>query len=160
MAPKRDITNQIFGNLKAIKCTGKKEHGSYIWEFECLLCGKIVERRIGVVTSGGCISCGCWKVNNLKTKPINEKLGQIYGTNLSRIKSKKLPKNNTSGRRGVSLHKQKGKSDRWIAYIYFQGTKYYLGSFIKKEDAIKARLDAEERQYGDFLKWYRNVHNK
>lgn len=157
MSKPLDITGKTFGNLKAIRSTGEKSGTSYIWEFECLLCGKITKKRLSSVTSGKVVSCGCYKNRNLKTKPIEEKLGQKYGTNISRIKSDKIQKNNTSGHKGVSLHKQKGKSDRWIAYIYFQGVKYHLGSFVRKEDAIQVRKDAEKELFGDFLIWYKNI---
>lgn len=155
MAKKKDITSMVFGNLKAVKCTGQKNNGSYLWEFECLLCGKKVVKRINTVTSGAAVSCGCKKIRNLRTKTIQEKLGQINNTNISKISSNKIQKNNTSGYRGVSLHRQKGKSDRWIAYIYFMGIRYHLGSYQNIEEAIKARKDAEEATFGEFLDWYK-----
>ena len=143
----------IRDSLKAVRCTGEKENGSYLWEFECT-CGKHIVRRIGLVTSGKIVSCGCHKARNLTTKSVTDKFGQVFGTNISRITSKKPQTNTSSGHRGVSLHRQKGKSDTWIAYIYFQGKRFYLGSFLYKQEAIKARETAEKQIFGDFLKWY------
>lgn len=80
VSPKKDITDQTFGFLKAIQQTMDKENGSYIWEFECLLCGKHVNYRIGRVTSGEVVSCGCYKNQNLTKKSNQEKLGLIDGT--------------------------------------------------------------------------------
>lgn len=42
---------------------------------------------------------------------------------------------------GVNYNK---RHERWQAFIYTEGKKIYLGSFSEKEDAIKARLSAEE----------------
>lgn len=48
------------------------------------------------------------------------------GTNLGRIKNKKIQKNNTSGCTGVSFHTCKGQ---WYARIAFKGKNYNLGIF-------------------------------
>lgn len=63
-------------------------------------------------------------------------------------------KNNTSGIRGVSWdsHKQK-----WVAQIGFKGKNYHLGRYAKKEDAAKARKEAEENLFGNFLEYYQNT---
>ena len=47
---------------------------------------------------------------------------------------------NTSGINGVSFDKSK---NRWKAKISHAGRNINLGTFINKEDAIKARKDAE-----------------
>lgn len=49
-----------------------------------------------------------------------------------------------------SLHPDESK---WCAKIGFRGTTYYLGTFNKKEDAIKARREGEEL-HDDFIEWY------
>ena len=54
--------------------------------------------------------------------------------------------NNTSGVIGVSLN----KSSKWIAYIVIDKKQTYLGSFINKDDAIKTRLKAELKYYGEY----------
>lgn len=58
---------------------------------------------------------------------------------------------NSSGHNGIYLNK---KTQKWIAQIGFKGKNYYLGSYVKLEDAVKARKKAEERMYGEFLEWY------
>ena len=55
-----------------------------------------------------------------------------------------MQKNNTSGFKGVCWNK---KTKKWQAYIYVDCKQIYLGLFEQKEDAIKARLEAE-RKYG------------
>jgi len=53
---------------------------------------------------------------------------------------KRIQRNNTSGFPGVHFNKASGT---WLARIGIKNGKYiYLGSFKKKEDAIKARTDA------------------
>ena len=54
---------------------------------------------------------------------------------------------NTSGITGVSLKKS---TQKWVAYIMYMGTQYHLGYFISKDDAIRARLKAEQRYFGEF----------
>lgn len=58
-----------------------------------------------------------------------------------------LQKNNTSGVTGVSIHKQTGK---WRARIMVDYKEIALGLFDNKEDAIKARLQAEIKYFGKF----------
>lgn len=70
------------------------------------------------------------------------------GTNLGRIKNKKVQKNNTSGCTGVSFHKQKGQ---WYARINFKGRSHSLGYFDKLEDAISARKQAEKMTFDEFI---------
>ena len=111
MGKKLDITGETYGYAKAIRNTGKQYHGSYIWEFECTLCGKRFEAKIRDVRYGSVKSCGCWHRKNLDKMDTDEKFGQIEGTNVSKIVSKKIPQNNTSGHKGVSLAKRKGRKD-------------------------------------------------
>lgn len=51
-----------------------------------------------------------------------------------------LPKNNTSGVKGVSWNKACGK---WSAQIKVNGKKIHLGTFTNIEDARQARQTAE-----------------
>jgi hypothetical protein len=59
-----------------------------------------------------------------------------------------LQKNNTSGVRGVAYDKSR---DRWIAQIGINNKNIYLGSFANKDDAIKARLIAEEKYFSNMI---------
>ena len=40
----------------------------------------------------------------------------------------------------------------WKAEIIFKNKKYYLGRYENKQDAIKARKEAEEKMHKKFLK--------
>lgn len=57
-------------------------------------------------------------------------------------KNRLVDKNNKSGIKGVSFN---NKSCKWVAQIYRNGKVNYLGAFEEKEDAIRARLDAENK---------------
>lgn len=56
-------------------------------------------------------------------------------------------KNNTSGFSGVSWDKERSK---WVAYIVIDKKRKKLGRFDDKKDAIKTRLLAEEKYFGEF----------
>lgn len=58
----------------------------------------------------------------------------MSGTNLNRIKNKRMQKNNTSGVTGVSFHSGMGQ---WYARISFKGKTYSLGYFDELDDAVK-----------------------
>lgn len=75
MGKKLDITGETYGYAKAIRNTGKQYHGSYIWEFECTLCGKRFEAKIRDVRYGSVKSCGCWHRKNLDKMDTDEKFG-------------------------------------------------------------------------------------
>lgn len=63
--------------------------------------------------------------------------------------NKTLKVTNTSGKTGVKFD---SKRNRWIATICCNYEQIYLGSFISKELAIKARKDAEMKYFGYYLK--------
>lgn len=54
---------------------------------------------------------------------------------------------NTSGVSGVYFDTSRNK---WCAFIGYSNKNYKLGFFINKEDAIKTRLLAEKKYYGEF----------
>lgn len=144
-----DLSNKIFGQVKVInKISGNGVCS--IWKCECLNCSKIFNVQQSSLTRGLTKSCGCVQAERAK-KNVKEYMGQVEGTNASRIISKKIPTNNTSGTRGVSLVKPTGK---WTAYIMFKGKFYNLGTYSDIKDAINARKEAEENLYGEFENWY------
>ena len=60
--------------------------------------------------------------------------------------NRKLRKNN-SGIAGVGLDKRRNK---WRAFIRLNRKFIWLGEYADKDDAIKARLLAEVKYFGDF----------
>jgi hypothetical protein len=54
---------------------------------------------------------------------------------------------NTSGKTGVSWIK---KESAWKAYINFKGKRYNLGTYQNLQDAVNARVKAEEKYFKEF----------
>jgi hypothetical protein len=61
----------------------------------------------------------------------------------------RIRSDNTSSVTGVRLRKD---TNRWYAFISVNNKETFLGSFIKFEDAVEARRNAEKEHYGDFIR--------
>lgn len=144
--PVQDIQGQRFGDLTAIACAGKRK-GHYYWRCRCK-CGNETEVRQNHLLTGKTKSCGC-----LQAKVVVDNMKFVDGTSVTLLEKagNRLVRTNTSGHNGVYRNK---KSQKWIAQIGFKGKTYYLGSYSKINDAVRAREKAEERIYGEFLEWY------
>lgn len=57
--------------------------------------------------------------------------------------------NNTSGFKGVTFDK---RLQKWLAQIYIQNKKIYIGVFEKTEDAARAYNKAAKKYFGKFAK--------
>lgn len=69
----KDISNQRFGNLTALKPTEMRKHGSVVWECICD-CGNIHLASTEVLLSGSVSSCGCIRSKgNQKIKNLLQK---------------------------------------------------------------------------------------
>ena len=68
-------------------------------------------------------------------------------TQCENMRNRSLFSNNKSGITGVHWDQWK---EKWVAAVKVNKKNKYLGSFIDKEDAIKARLTAEAEYYGEF----------
>ncbi|MGL4547379.1 homing endonuclease associated repeat-containing protein [Eubacterium aggregans] len=155
---KKEI-GERFGELIVIDVIIRKnkyyEH-YYICKCDC---GNVVEIQRRRVRSGGALTCGHNRDSILKNgKGISKKL-HVDGTYISAIDgTRKLNKNNTTGHVGVSYSERLGGLYR--AYINFKRKQYDLGLYERKEDAIKAREEAEKEIYGNFLEWYEKEYPK
>lgn len=143
-----DLTGKRFGKLTVLSYVGK-ENGFHIWHCQCD-CGKITDVRQSNLQSGRTKSCGCDR-NPQKNMHYTE------GTCLEMLRPELMYKTNTSGVRGVYYNKKRNK---WIAQIMFKQKCYYLGGYDKLEDAAEVRAAAEEKIFGDFLKWYHETKAK
>lgn len=140
--PLKDWIGNRFGRLEVISYD-RKENGSHYWKCKCD-CGNTVSVCQSSLKIGHTKSCGCL------ADP--RRVGHfVEGTHIEAIRSKTIFKNNTSGIRGVYLNKKSGK---WVVQIAFKKKKYTLGSYLKIEDAAKARKEAEDHLFGEFLEWY------
>jgi hypothetical protein len=68
----------------------------------------------------------------------------------------KIRSDNTSGYKGVSYAKKK---NCWRAVITLKGKTQSLGSFKRKEDAIKARKRAEEELFDPIIEKFAKREN-
>ena len=79
-----DLTDKIFGNLKAIKKAPSKNGKTY-WECECLLCGSKREYQTGHLTSGASKSCGCQNGKNFNLSEKTERVCPICGRSFETV---------------------------------------------------------------------------
>ena len=149
--PLKDFVGRKFHQLAVIDYAGKKA-GMHRWRCRCD-CGKETVVGQTLLQSGKTKSCGC-----LQEQIILENLKLCEGTSVAILEAskRKLLPRNKSGYTGVYQNKRNGK---WIAQITFKKKTYYLGSYEKIEDAVKARLRGEEMHDG-FLEWYYKAHPK
>lgn len=143
--PLKEFVGKRFGQLTVIEYAGKRA-GMHRWKCVCD-CGN--ETIVGqtLLQTGKTKSCGCIQRDIYK-----ENLKLVDGTSVALLEASKkhLLSSNTSGHTGVYQSKKNGK---WVAQITFKRKTYYLGSYDKIDDAIKARQRGEE-MHDDFLEWY------
>ncbi len=159
MPKKLDLVGKEFGWLVVQKKTDKRaKSGDVVWECLCK-CGKISHVYGYNLRSGHTKSCGCYNrklvsvtlKESWKSGKINDVLKFHDGTRIVQISSKNLYSNNTSGVRGVSWAKGKGK---WQTHVTLKRKQIHLGYFDNKEEAIKARKRAEEIYFEPLIEKY------
>lgn len=142
-----DITGQQFGRLTALYPTEKRGHGgSVVWHCRCS-CGKELEVSYNDLAYGNQLSCGCRKKEH--DQKVHSFLTHVDGTCIDMLKSEKIPRNNTSGVKGVYWNR-----GRYVAKIVFQKKQYFLGSYASVEEAARARKLAEEALVGEVVCFY------
>lgn len=116
-------------------------------------CGRETVVEYAKLLSGQIKSCGC-----IPKERMLANLRLVEGTSVAILEATKhrLIASNTSGHNGVYQNKRRQK---WVAQITFKGKTYYLGSYERIEDAVKARLRGEE-MHDDFLKEYYAEHSE
>lgn len=123
----------------------RNKKGCILWKCKCK-CGKTILLSSEQIQHNK--SCGCLK------KMVQSKIGStlhfIDGTCVEWVESRKHRSDNKSGFRGVT-RKSNGK---YFVKIGFQGRRDYLGTFDTLEEAVKARLSAEEALHIPFLAEY------
>lgn len=148
----KDITNNKYGKLTAIEPVDSKNKKSITWKCICE-CGNMYFAELENLTSGKVKSCGCLVaetniINVNKAFKANADKNIKDNTNIALISRETPIKSNTSGVTGVRWDKSRNK---WVASIIFKKKTYYLGRYKNKEDAIKARKEAEEKYFKSFL---------
>ena len=143
-----DLTGRRFGRLTAMWPTAKRDRkGSIYWHCRCD-CGNETDVTESGLVHGNYRSCGCLKSENQKN--ISKQLHMVDGTCVEMLEKRKYRRDNRSGFRGVyQLKNRKYRVD-----IGFKGRKFYIGCFENYEEAVQARLKAEEMIHGGFLEAY------
>lgn len=91
---------------------------------------------------------GCKGWDHIDRNPLNNRRNNLRHATISEnSKNKRRYKNNTSGITGVTWESDRNK---WKASVKVDGKELRLGNFINKDDAVKARLEAEAKYYGEF----------
>lgn len=142
---KMDITGNRYGNLTALYPTGKaSSSGSMLWRCRCD-CGNEVNVSVSDLNKGNNKSCGCLKIKYQKL--VHDRLHLVDGTCVEWLESRKSRVDNVSGFRGVF----RKKSGKYSVTIGFKKKIYYLGTYEELDEAIEARLRAEEKIHQGFV---------
>lgn len=140
--PLKGWVGKRFGMLTVISYA-RKEKGFHVWHCQCD-CGNFIDVRQSNLQNGTTTSCGC------RRNP-SKNMHYVDGTCVEKLRTNVMYSSNTSGVRGVYYSRPRGK---WVAQIMFKKKCYYLGGYDTLETATKVRKIAEEKIFGDFLKWY------
>src|SRR5210317_1640919 len=85
------------------------------------------------------------EIDHIDGDRLNNKWGNLRNVNsFENSRNQGNRKDNTSGVRGITLHKPKRGTEKWLARISHKNKRYSLGYFLTKEEAINARKEAEE----------------
>lgn len=150
-----DLTGQRFDRAVALyPVRGPHKGSSAIWRCRCD-CGKEFETSAYSLLNGFTHSCGCL------TKEAGEKLHTYLhlteNTCVERLVStQNNSRNNTSGFRGVYPIKR----GTYRVVIQFQKKRYDLGCYKNFDEAVRARLDAEDSLHAGFVRAYRDYQAK
>lgn len=87
-------------------------------------------------------------VDHIDRNPLNNRKNNLrIATQSKNMMNTISPSDNTSGVKGVSFNKKRG---RWHAYISIDGRRINLGFFENFKEASKARKDAEIKYHGEY----------
>ena len=146
---KLDLTGQRFGKLTVLAPAANIRNRT-AWVCRCD-CGRDTVVLTVHLRDGSHVSCGCDKANVDPSPGAYGRASLTYvdGTCVEMLAAKTVRCNNTSGVPGVDW---RSRQRAWRAAICFKGKRYYLGSYHSFEDAVKARMRAEEELHNNFLR--------
>ena len=151
----RDLSGQKFGLLTAVYPTERRDHrGSVYWHCVCE-CGNEIDVAAGALLDGNNRSCGCLKDKN--QKQIAQRRHLVDGTCVEVLEKRKKRRDNESGFRGVFYLKN---SNRYRVDIGFKGKRYYVGLFEDYDEAVQARLEAENLIHNSFINIWKEWNQK
>lgn len=121
-----DITGQRFGRLVALHPTGKRSHGSIVWNCLCD-CGNTSDVSARALMHDGTESCGCMRKDT--TNDSLERRGKTHGVYYSK------------------------KMDAYVVNRVHGMKKYYIGKRKTIEEAIVLRDEVNRVPAEEFLEW-------
>ena len=117
-----------------------------LWKCLCD-CGSLTYKATDVLNSGNVCMCqACSEQYGIRLARQNS--GHQDGTQVTKIRNPSRESDNLSGIRGVYLDTKTGT---YRARLKFRGVLYNLGTYTRLEDAVKARLAAEDDIFGKYL---------
>ncbi len=145
----RDLSGERFGRLTVMyRVTGKNRSQKAVWHCRCD-CGNETDVYAGNLLDGRTVSCGC--LNREQSAGMHDHMHYQNGTCaeiLRRVRDDNCSRKSKAGFRGLFLT----KSGKYRASITFQGKHYTLGYYGDFNDAVRARLEAEESLHAGYLK--------
>ena len=148
---RRDLAGERMGHLEVLGLSehksGRGKRTERLWECRCD-CGETVYRATDSLMRGDTNMCAAC-AEKYAAERMRAEAGYVDGTQISRIRSERLSAANSSGARGVYLDRRTG---RWRARLKFKGKLMNFGSYSDFNDAVKARRQAEEEYFGEFLR--------
>ena len=145
---RKNLVGQRFGRLQVLGATKRRDpRGNVYWSCLCD-CGNEAEVTGDALIQGRCKSCGCLKEEVQKNIP--NTLHWVQGTCVEMLEKRKYRKDNTSGFRGV----YESKSHKFRVSIGFKGKRYHIGTFDSFQEAVEARLEAENLIHDEFIRVY------
>ena len=143
----KDTTGQRFGKLVVLKELGYRR---VLCRCDC---GTITASNKPHLLNGDIVSCGCEQ----KKSAMKSREPKLYkGTDINKISTATATSRSSTGIRGVSYSKSRGK---YRANIGFRGHKFELGSFNTLEEAAAARKAAEEKLYKPIIEEWKGDKN-
>lgn len=159
MAKVKDITGKRYGRLTVIEKAGYyiSPGGKRFLRWLCKCdCGNFKTVITSKLNNGHTKSCGCLQVEIQKQKLEMREKDRFNNTRILMLTSKEY-KNNTSGHKGVCY---RARNEKWMAYITIKKKKMHLGEYKNKEDAIKARKEAEEKYFKPIIEEFNKEKEK
>lgn len=92
-----------------------------------------------------------YEIDHMDNNPSNNKIENLrVATSSSNKHNTRKPSHNSSGFKGVSLHKASG---RYAAYIKNKGKKIHIGYFSTPNEAHDAYKAESDRLFGEFARY-------
>lgn len=148
-----DLTGKVFGRLTVLERSDKRvsrgQRTVPTWRCRCE-CGAIVEKATDILTNDDvsmCLDCA----QKYTAAIARKSAGFVGGTQVTKLRNMSPNAANTSGVRGVYFEK---RTNTWRARLKFKGKIMSFGSYVRFEDAVLARKEAEQLYFGEFLEEY------